>query len=83
MWLLASRNNLSKINDSEGERVNQSGYHTNVGDNDTEREEVVLVNDTTDRYDTNKPISFEQRVENLKRVAERMNVDINLSNLYL
>ena len=42
------------------ENIKETGKHTNVGDNDTEREEVVLVNNTTDRYDTHNPTSFEQ-----------------------
>ena len=44
---------------------------------------ILACSSSHDRYDTNKPISFKQRVENLKRVAERKNVDIDLSNLYL
>ena len=80
--ILAPRNSCIKNTYSEAERGNQSENHSNLDTNavysDKERDEVVLVNDTT----AHNNITFEQRVENLKRIAEKLNMEIDLSNFY-
>ena len=68
--------------EAEAERGHHGEDHSNLDpnadDSDKERDEVVLVSDTT----AHNNISFEQRVENLKRIAEKLNMEKDLSNLH-
>ena len=64
--------------EAEAERGHHGEDHSNLDpnadDSDKERDEVVLVSDTTAHNNI--------RVENLKRIAEKLNMEKDLSNLH-